>query len=377
MSTQTLSSTKNRRRGNATLSSMRRVVHVALGTDVGGMEKLLVEFAKFSNRDRFEPTFVSLQHRGNIADEIERWGSPVFAFGKPEGLQPTLVLRLAKQLRELHADVVHTHNTAAMVYGVPAAKLAGVRTVIHTRHGQRLGASVRQNALFRWLAKGCDRVVSVCDDGTRLTVREGISPQRTSTICNGVDLSRFENVGPRADGPVTLVARLSEEKDVANLIRAMAIAIDSSKALRLRIIGDGSERAKLETLTQSLGLERVVEFLGRRSDVADLLAQASVFVLPSRSEGISLTLLEAMARGLPVVATSVGGTPEVVVDGETGLLVPAGDVVALADAIVELNQHAEAAAEMGRQGRKRVEQHFTIERMVHEYERLYEAESNA
>ncbi|WP_404309363.1 GT4 family glycosyltransferase PelF [Neorhodopirellula lusitana] len=375
-----IASADHRKQGSTTRSRVRRVVHVSLGTHVGGMEKLLVEFARLTDRDRFELTFVSLQERGDVARELEQQGCSVIDFHKRDGLSPGLVLRLANQFRELRVDVVHTHNTAAMFYGVPAAKLSGVKTVIHTRHGQRLGATKRQTAVFRWLAKGCNQVVSVCEDGARLTIDEGVDSRLVATICNGVDLSRFEFAGPCSNGsclngPVTMVARLSAEKDVPTLIRAMELAIRSAEALKLRIIGDGPERASLENLVQSLGLQNAVEFMGQRNDVAALLAEASVFVLPSLSEGISLTLLEAMARGLPVVSTDVGGTPEVVIDGGTGFLVPAGDVASMADALVELHQNAGAAVEMGRQGRKRVEQHFTIQRMVRDYERLYRSET--
>lgn len=376
VSAPTLHPSEIQQSANSTLARSRRVVHVALGTNVGGMEKLLVEFAKHHNGDRFETTFISLQTRGQLAVELERHGSKVIDFHKQDGWQPSLVFRLAKRLRGLRADVVHTHNTAAMVYGVTAAKLAGVKTIIHTRHGQRLNATARQTTIFRWLSKACHRVVSVCEDGTRLTMEDGVPADRAVTICNGIDLTRFENTGPSRTGPITVVARLSAEKDVATLIHAVKIAMGASKRFRLRIIGDGVERENLESLSRSLELENVVEFMGQQSEVAELLGEASMFVLPSLTEGISLTLLEAMARGLPVVATRVGGTPEVVVDGETGWLVCPGDAVALADAMIDLHTHPEAASEMGRRGRERVEQRFTIGRMVRGYERLYDWESN-
>jgi glycosyltransferase involved in cell wall biosynthesis len=172
-----------------------------------------------------------------------------------------------------------------------------------------------------------------------------------------------------------LVARLSPEKDVATLIHAVRHALrllgPEQAAFTLEIVGDGASRPQLESLSRNLGLGDTIRFLGERSDVASLLAHASMFVLPSLTEGISLTLLEAMARGLPVVATRVGGNPEVVVDGVTGFLVPVRDPAALAAAMVRIHQCPTLAAEMGLRGRRRVEQEFSVQKMIREYEQQY------
>ena len=353
----------------------RSVVHVSLGTQVGGMEKLLVEFARYSDRGRFELAFLSLQQRGRLADDIERLRWPVVAFDKKTGIRPHLVLQLARKMRQLRADVVHTHNTAGFVYGVPAAALAGVPRIIHTRHGQRFEASKRQTWLFRWLSRRVHRVVSVSGDGQQLTIAEGVAPDRACTIRNGVDISRFDFVGTNPVGRAVLVARLSPEKDGATLIRAVGIVKDKigsqGRPLELDVVGDGSERANLQRLTDSLGLDDVIHFHGLRNDIPEVLAGASMFVLPSLTEGISLTLLEAMARGLPVVACRVGGNPEVVVDGSTGLLVPAGQPQSLADAMLRLHRDPGLAEQFGRRGRQRVEQEFCVEEMIRQYERLY------
>jgi sugar transferase (PEP-CTERM/EpsH1 system associated) len=353
----------------------RSVVHVSLGTHVGGMEKLLVEFARFSDRSRFELAFLSLQQRGKLADDIERLQWPVVAFDKQAGIRPNLVLQLARQMRQMRADVVHTHNTAGFVYGVPAAALARVPRIIHTRHGQRFEASHRQTRLFRWLSRFVHRVVSVSEDGRQLTIGEGVLAERACTIRNGVDISRFDFVGANPLGRTVVVARLSPEKDVATLIRAVGIVNEMigsrGRLLELDIVGDGTERATLQTLAQSLGLSNVIRFHGLRNDIPEVLAGASMFVLPSLTEGISLTLLEAMARGLPVVACRVGGNPEVVIDGSTGLLVPAGQPQSLASAMLRLHRDPGLAEQFGRRGRQRVEQEFCVQEMIRQYERLY------
>src|SRR5262249_2652140 len=163
----------------------------------------------------------------------------------------------------------------------------------------------------RHLARLVDRYVCVSDDVKAQCISEGVKPERLLTIKNGIDLQQFPYSGPVPSGPVVVVARLSPEKDVANLIRAVALAAQDEPALRVEVAGSGPCLSDLRRLAADVNLEEKITFLGAVRDIPTLLARASMFVLPSRSEGIALTLLEAMARGLPTAATSVGGTPEV------------------------------------------------------------------
>ncbi|WP_442511950.1 glycosyltransferase [Novipirellula sp. SH528] len=355
--------------------NVKRIIHISLGTHVGGMEKLLVEFARFTDRTRFELTFVSLQQRGELAAEIESHQWPVIAMDKTDGLKPKLVAQLAGVIRRIKPDVVHTHNTTAYLYGVSAAVIARVPRIIHTRHGQRFDSSRRQTRIFRGLSPWVDRVVSVSSDGSRLTIDEGIAAGKALTICNGVDLDRFSLIHERPRGRVIVVARLSPEKDVASLIKALQLAESNGCSLTLDVVGNGSERTRLEELTRSLQLGDRVRFYGNRADIPDLLATASMFILPSITEGISLTLLEAMATGLPVVACHVGGNPEVVVDGQTGILVPPRDPAAIANAMQRLDADAVLSRQFGHEGRARVEAKFCVRKMVHAYETLYTGEA--
>ncbi len=199
----------------------------------------------------------------------------------------------------------------------------------------------------------------------------GISSAKIQTIWNGIDLDRFAYTGPNPDGPIIAVARLSPEKDLQTLIRAVHIVKQKRPEVRLEIAGDGACMPDLRKLTAKLGLEEAVCFHGQSDEVPKLLARSKLFVLSSLTEGISLTILEAMARGLPVVATNVGGNPEVVEDGETGLLVPSQSPEQLAEAILRLSQDSERCEEMGRAGRARVEAHFNSRHMVEVYERRY------
>ena len=192
------------------------------------------------------------------------------------------------------------------------------------------------------------------------------------TIWNGIDLARFEFVGPKEEGPAVMVGRLSPEKDVETLVRAVPLILGQHPSFRLESACDGPCLASLKRLAEEeLGLRDNVRFLGEVRDIPGLLARASVFVLPSLTEGISLTLLEAMARGLPVVATRVGGNPEVVVDGETGFLVPPQSPRDLAAAILRVHGDPAQGRQMGLAGRCRVELNFDVTRMVAAYEALY------
>jgi glycosyltransferase involved in cell wall biosynthesis len=347
------------------------VAHVTLGLDVGGLEKLLVEFARHADRRRFELHFISLTTRGSLADEIEGEHWPVTVLEAAPGFRPRLVLALARWFRRWHIDVVHTHDEKPCIYAAPAARLAGVRRVVHTRHGRRPQLTRRQVALVQLASRLADHFVCVSEDAARLSVEQGVAAHRVRTIWNGIDTDRFSYAGPRSAGPIVTVARLVPEKGVEFLVRAAAQAVRVFPSMRVEIAGDGPCLPELTRLTELLGLSRSVRFLGRVRDVPGLLARASLFVLPSLSEGVSLTLLEAMARGLPVVATSIGGNREVVADGETGLLMPAGDPAALAAAILRLCSDPLDAEAMGKAGRRRVEQFFDVRRTVAAYEALY------
>jgi glycosyltransferase involved in cell wall biosynthesis len=233
---------------------------------------------------------------------------------------------------------------------------------------------------MRFLAQFVDYFVSVSCESEGLARAEGVPANRSRTIHNGVDLLQFPYSGPRPFGPITLVARLSAEKDVATLIRAVPhllalLPAEQRRDLVLRVIGDGRERSALEQLAQELGVGSCVHFLGQQQRVAQALGEASLFALSSRTEGISLTLLEAMSRGLPVVATRVGGTPEVVEDGKTGFLVPAQQPEAMAVAIAQIYLNPALAYRMGREGRARAESHFSVARMIEAYQDLYVAPS--
>lgn len=349
-----------------------RVCHVSMCLLTGGLERLLVEFGRNRNGERFETSFVALGGMGTPAEDLRRQGHQVQCVADEVSGKIARLRRLTQIFKEGQFDIVHTHNTLPHFYGALAAKIAGIPVVVNSQHGRGCGNSWKAKLQFRLANRLSDRVVGVSEDAAELCRRDDIrSAHRTIAIWNGVDLDRFEYHGPTAQPVAISVARLSPEKDIATLIRAVWILVKDCPEFRLKIVGDGAERSNLEGLVNDLNLQDHVEFLGERSDISELLSQAGFFVSSSRTEGISLTLLEAMAVGLPVVTTRVGGNPEIVVDGKTGRLVAAESPEELALAMRDLLNEREAWPVFGELGRQRVEQHFNVRSMVRQYEELY------
>jgi sugar transferase (PEP-CTERM/EpsH1 system associated) len=356
----------------STSADKLRVAHVTLGLEIGGQERLLVEMARHADRARFELTVVVLGQRGTLAGVLEAAGARVLALETPPGFRPGLLRRLARLFRQEHFDAIHTHDDSPLIYGAPAAWWAGVPRRIHTHHHGRLPTTWRRRLLIRLASRCTQRFVCVSQDSARFMIEEGVAPARVETLWNGIDLTRFAFQGPRDDGPIVTVARLSPEKDIATLLRAAAKIVPAHPQARFEIAGDGPCRAELTQLIQDLGLSGQVILHGEVSDIPALLGRARMFVLPSQTEGISLTLLEAMARGLPVVTTQVGGNPEVVDQDATGLLVPARDAEALARAVSALLADPERGRQLGLAGRRRVENCFDIRKMMERYEAMYQ-----
>ena len=349
-----------------------RVCHVSMCLLTGGLERLLIEFGKNRDVERFETSFVALDGMGVPAEELRAQGHHVECVADVVTGKLARLRRLAHIFRDGQFDVVHTHNTLAHFYGAFAARLAGVPTVVNTQHGRGCGKSWKARLQFRMANRLTDRVVGVSEDAAELCRQDDTrSADRTIALWNGVDLDRFEYRGPSAEPVAISVARLSPEKDFATLLRATWILIKDRPDFRLKLVGDGAERQKLEQLAEELNLTDHVEFLGERSDVSKLLPQAGFFVSSSRTEGISLTLLEAMAVGLPVVTTRVGGNPEIVVEGKTGRLVSSDSPEELALAMRDLLKDQEGWPVYGELARQRVEQHFNVRNMVRQYEDLY------
>lgn len=356
-----------------------RVVHLVWTLDIGGLEKMVLELTTRADRDLVQPHVVCLGEPGALAPRFQAAGVPVECLNVQSTGKLGSVVRLVQKLRELRPHVLHTHNPTPHLRGAIAAVLARIPVLVHTKHGRNYTDQPRTLLANRLASCLTDRVVPVSDDAADVAARlERVSPEKIHVIRNGVDVAAFSSGRGQGQGQATQgaftaiqVGRLNFIKDQRSLLRAARIVVDAEPRFRLDLIGDGPDRAHLQSLCDELRLREHVQFLGFRDNVRELLAAATVFVLPSISEGISLTLLEAMAAGLPVVATKVGGNQEVVVANETGLLVPAESPRELAKGILRIIQDPDLARRLGNAGRKRVESCFDIRVVVGQYESLY------
>ncbi|GAB4554281.1 MAG: glycosyltransferase [Geothermobacteraceae bacterium] len=354
-----------------------RVLHIVLGLNTGGLEKFVSDLVRLQNKTVM-PEILCLS-AGNGGSEFLP-DAPVTRWGNREGVRPALAFKIARHVRAKGFHLVHTHNPSPHLYGAVAGRLAGV-PVVHTKHGRNYPKNNRKVWLNRIATLCSDRIVAVSRDAENVCRDvEKVPERKLRTILNGIDIDTFiplrsgllrSALGCGADTPlVGIVARLSPEKQHSLLLDAFQFLHKNQGDCRLVVIGDGVLRGELERLARNRGLSGRVFFLGNRSDVADLIPDLDVFVLSSRTEGISLTLLEAMSCELPVVATDVGGNPEVVVDGVTGYIVPQ-DAQVMADRIEDLIRNPEKRKQMGKAGRQRVVEHFSIQRAADQYYELY------
>lgn len=362
-----------------------RVMHILPFLDKdGGMEKVLVDGLLNTDSERVDSMVCCVMERGELADRLEQGGIPVRVLSKRSRWDISYPLRLARLLKDQQVDVVHTYSG---VYrdGCLAAHLANVPVNIHTDQGRFYPDNWKIRWTHRFMTRLRDQVISVSKELKDYLVNEvGLPPEKVTVIYNAVDTNaksssrntnalRYELGLSRDRLTIGIIARLVPVKDHGTLLKAAGRVLTAVPQARLLIVGDGPLRAELEALTKILRISDHVLFLGHRNDVPDLLALMDVVVLCSLHEGSSLTLLEAMAAGRAVVATAVGGNPELILDGVTGLLVPARSPEALADAVVTLLRDPALRASMGEAGRARVKKYFSIEAMVQSYENLYES----
>lgn len=376
-----------------------RVLRVITRLNIGGPAIHAALLASRLDRERFETLLVA-------GREGPAEGS-MWELGRLDpGLRITVVPALGRDLspaRDLRAlasviaiarayrpHIVHTHLAKAGFVGRIAGRLAGARAVLHTYHGSvfRGYFGERESALYlaieRALGWLSSRVIAITPRQRQDLVALGVAPaEKIVTIPLGLDLEPFRRetgrgearaaLGLPPDGPlVGIVARLVPVKDVATFLRAFALARERVPGVRAFVVGDGEERAALERLSGELGLGASCRFVGWRADMPNVYAAADVVALSSLNEGSPVSLIEAMAAGRPVVATAVGGVPDVVRDGETGSLVPPRDPAALAAAMTELLLDGELARRYGEHGRAAAYPRFDASRLVSDIERLYD-----
>jgi sugar transferase (PEP-CTERM/EpsH1 system associated) len=367
------------------------VMHLLYRFDTGGLENGVVNLINHMPSDAYRHMVVALTEVTEFRQRLKRPDVECLALHKSAGNGYKLYVPFWRVLRRHRPAIVHTRNLAALEMQ-PAAWAAGVPARIHGEHGRDVedldGNSVRHQRIRRLYSPFVHRYVALSQDlGSYLTGRVGIAPDRVAQIYNGVDIDRFHPRDPAEAPPqgwpfdrshfvVGAVGRMQSVKNQTLLAQAFARAVALQPALRgrlrLALVGDGPLRAACADVLQAAGLADLAWLPGERSDVPALMRHLDAFALPSLAEGISNTILEAMASGLPVLATAVGGNPELVTQDQTGLLVPSTDLEAMAAALVQLATQVDTARALGLAGRADVVRRFSLQAMVSAYQGLYD-----
>jgi len=374
------------------------VVHVIYRLAVGGLENGLVNLINHMPENRAKHIIVCITDFTDFAQRLNRHDVEIIAMRKRPGKDFNYYWRLWRLFRKLRPDIVHTRNLGAIDSVIPAW-FAGVKFRVQGEHGRDsvdiAGSNVKYILFRRLLNPFVSHYIALSQD-LRLWLEQtvGINPKKITQIYNGVDCGRFDaTISMAADlfelkqqGKYVIgtVGRLQSEKNQALLVAAYSEMLLKAPELRHRthlvIVGDGPDRDKLESLIRSHDIEPQVLMLGARNDVPQIMAGFDLFVLSSLIEGVSNTILEAMCMGLPVLATEVGGNRELVVDGETGKLVPSNNTSAMAQALAQYSEGTIDGWAQGNKGKQRVLTQFTMAAMVKNYLNVYHrinrAESN-
>ncbi len=358
-----------------------KVLHVIETLDFGGAEKVVVDLVR-ATTGRCEPAICCVKHSGALAQRLGT-NVRVFTLDTPEGNDFSVPWKLKRLVREHGFELMHSHLWGVFLESALAAKLAGV-PLVHTVHGnyaaygegwQARTKLALRHGLERTVAGWHQRIVTVSHSIRDYVVGTiGISAKHVETVHNGVEAR-----APAAVATATLrhgntfitVGRLAAVKNQAMMLRAFARVHAAWPAARLQLVGDGPDRADLQTLASELGVSSQVEFLGFRDDIGELLAAADVFLMSSRYEGVSIAILEAMRAGLPTVGTRVGGIPETIEHEQSGLLVADDDEPAFAAAMLGLLQDAPRRAALGLAAARRQQEAFSLEAAAERYLQIY------
>ena len=364
-----------------------RVLQLITSLERGGAENHLLALLTHADRRAFELETAVLSGEGELVPVFRKAGIPVHLLKARNRFDPLALGRLVRLLREGHFDILHSHLFRADIYaGLAVARLGERRPLlVSTRHNDdRFFLNPFVGLVHYGVSARQDLIIAISDHIARFTVSRGVRhPERVRRVYHGLEppvtkaleregqhIRQELGIGPH-EFLVGNVGRLALQKGQRHLIAAMPLLLERVPRARAIIAGGGDLEDYLRDLANEMGVADRVHVLGPRKDVPALMHAIDVFVMPSIWEGFGLVLLEAMAAGRPIVASRVATIPEVVADGESGLLVPAGDPLALATALAELAEQPALAVRMGEAGRERLRKQFSVEKMVGDTELLY------
>ena len=369
-----------------------RIAYLIDGLSMGGAERLMVPMLKYLSRAHFEPYICAMQSKdGNpMAEDLRALGVPVECLDIQHLRDLDAIPRLRRYLKKIRADLVHTQLEAANILGNISAKLLGLPSVctIHVMPSLHVKTKTKLHQRVEWFALRyfCDRVISVSEEARRYHIAISGAPDRqATTIYNGIDLSAFSEMDyvqernavraeykiPSSANVLVTVAVLRPPKGIQFMIRALPAILAAHPNTYYLIVGGGSHHEALIEEVNRAGVGERVIFAGMRRDVPRLLAASDIFVLPTLTEALPTVLAEAMAAKLPIVASRVGGIPEMIEHGQNGILVAPEEPEALAVACTQLLDSPEQRVMMGAEGRRIANQKFSIERQVHQLKELY------
>lgn len=369
------------------------IAHIIYTLGTGGLENGLVNIINRCPPSRYRHAIICLSHSEDFSRRLTAPDVEIIELHKKPGHDPAMYWRLWKHLRRIKPAVVHTRNLAALETQVLGVLMPGWKRV-HGEHGRDMHDLDGSNRKYQLLRRGLNPLIhhfiAVSQDLSHWLIESVNIPQsKVSQIYNGVDTGRFTRQTSEADclppgfvpadGAVVLgtVGRLVAVKNQQLLLHAIHSLISARPelraTLRLVMVGDGPERSALNAQADALGISDLIWFAGDRDNVPELLRCMDIFILPSLGEGISNTLLEAMATGLPAIASAVGGNPELVQEQVTGLLFPSENAQALATAIAELADDPARRQRMGQAAADHIRQHFNWERTVENYLSVYDS----
>lgn len=361
-----------------------KIIHILDSLNIGGLENGIVNLINGSDDNEFIHEICCLKRSGAAAKRIKK-NIKIYELNKKEGNDWGLYYRLVKLIKRAKPDIIHTRNWGA-IDGLIAAKIAGVKKIIHGEHGWNncdpKGMNKKRRIIRKGLSVHVDRFIAVSHDlGSWLRESCWIKSEKISTIINGVDVEKYN---PKGDGKrirsvlglkdeviLGTVGRLDPIKNFDILIQAFSELKYGRNKVKLLIAGEGKERKKLERIASETGVKDRVVFLGERDDLSNIYKIMDVFILPSRNEGISNTILEAMATGIPVIAAKVGGNVELIEHNITGLLVSPESADAIKKALSFYLTHPEIMKEQGRNARNKAVTNFSLSKMINDYSMIY------
>lgn len=360
-------------------------MHVVLSLGVGGAEKLVYDMVRHPSLQGRRPVICCLDRLGQLGEKLQDEGFSVYFPKRKKGFDSGLIFWLRDILRKEQIDIVHAHQYTPLFYTVPAAKMEGNIKVVYTEHGRFYpdGRRWKRYLINPLLALGVDHIVSISESTRNAMHRYDNFPlKRIRVVHNGVAFQKmFPDIDLKAKRRslgldehsriIGSAGRLDGIKNYPMMLRAFQQLLGKIPDTYLLIAGRGSLENELRNLSNDMGIAERVRFLGLRFDLSEIYRLFEVFVLSSFTEGISISILEAMSSGIPVVATNVGGNPEVIVDGVTGNLVPLHDDNVMAMKILELLSDRCMANQFGERGRERARRQFSFDGMMDSYRELY------